>query len=255
MKIHDTHTHIYLDQFKKDRDEVMQRAIEAGVVRCIMPNIDHTTVDDMLAVEEKFKGHCFAAIGLHPCSVKKDFEKELYRVEDWLAKRGFVGIGETGIDLYWDNTFFNQQKEALVIQIELAKRYNIPIILHTRDAITETIDIIEREQDGKLKGVFHCFTGDENEAKEIVELNFFLGIGGVATFKNSGLDKVLASIALDHIILETDSPYLAPVPYRGKRNEPSYTKLVLEKIAQIKQMRKDEIAKITTSNSEQLFKT
>ena len=254
MTIHDTHTHIYLDQFKEDRIEVIEKARDVGVEKMVMPNIDHTTIDEMLEVEESFPGLCMATMGLHPCSVKKNFDQELYIVEDWLSKRKFIAIGETGIDLYWDKTFFEQQREALSVQVRFAKRYQVPIILHTRNSIDETIDIIEKEQDGSLFGVFHCFTGNTEQAKRITELNFYVGVGGVATFKNGGLDKVLPDVDLDRIVLETDSPYLAPVPYRGKRNEPAYTAIVLEKVSEIMQKPENFIASETSANSNKLFK-
>jgi TatD DNase family protein len=219
-----------------------------------MPNIDHTSVDSMLETEAANPGLCLAMMGLHPCSVKKDFQKELYQIEDWLNKRKFIGIGETGIDLYWDKTFLAQQQEALQIQVDWAIKFKLPLILHTRDSFTETYEIIARNRHENLTGIFHCFSGTAEEAKKAIDLNFYLGIGGVSTFKNGGLDKVLPEIPLERIVLETDCPYLAPVPHRGKRNEPAYLKLIAEKVAQIKNIPVDELAEQTTQNAQLLFK-
>jgi len=191
---------------------------------------------------------------LHPCSVKKDFEKELYIVEQWLGKRQFTAIGEMGTDLYWDKTFWEQQKEAFSIQVNWAKQYNLPIVIHSRESIDETIELLEPKLDGKLTGIFHCFSGNLEQAKKIIAMGFYLGIGGVATFKNGGLDKVLPEIDSKHLVLETDSPYLAPVPHRGKRNEPSYLSLVVDKISDIKKISADQLAQDTTNNALQIFK-
>jgi len=207
----------------------------------------------MLETEAQNPELCLAMMGLHPCSVKKDFQKELYLVEDWLQKRKFIGIGETGLDLYWDKTFLAQQQEALQIQTEWAIKHKLPLILHTRDSFPETYENISRNQHENLTGIFHCFSGTAEEAQKAIELNFYLGIGGVATFKNGGLDKILPEIPLEKIVLETDCPYLAPVPHRGKRNEPAYVKLVAQKIAQLKNISVEELARITTQNARQLF--
>ena len=249
----DTHAHIYLDHFKDDVNEVLERCADAGVVRTYLPNIDHTSIDDMMELEHKYPNQCFAMMGLHPCSVNKDFEKELYLVEEWLGKRKFVGIGEIGTDLYWDKTYWPEQQEALKIQLEWAKKYRLPAIVHCRDSIDETIQIIEANKDDRLQGIFHCFTGTEKQARKIIDLGFYLGIGGVATFKNGGLDKVLPQIELEHLVLETDSPYLSPVPHRGKRNEPSYVELVANRIAELKQLELDEVKNITTDNANSIF--
>ena len=179
---------------------------------------------------------CFPMMGLHPCSVKKDFERELYIVEDWLSKRRFSAVGEIGTDLYWDKTFFEQQKEAFMIQVSWAKKYGLPIVIHCRESIDETIELVEQMQDGNLRGIFHCFSGTAEQAKRITKLGFYLGIGGVVTFKNGGLDKVIPEIDLEHMVLETDSPYLAPVPHRGKRNEPCYIPLVAKQNCRIKKV-------------------
>jgi len=254
MKFVDSHAHVYLPEFEKDQSEVLDRAMQSGVSRIVMPNIDHTSIDSMLEMEDRYPEQCYATIGLHPCSVKTDFEKELYLVEQWLGKRKFKAIGETGIDLYWDKTFLEQQIESLKIQIEWAKQFDLPIILHCRDSFEETIEIIESQNDHRLKGVFHCFTGTVKDAERIERLeNFYLGIGGVATFKNGGMDKVLPEIHMEKVLLETDSPYLAPVPYRGKRNESSYIPLIAEKISSLTGKDLEDIAIQTSASSENLF--
>lgn len=250
----DTHAHIYAKQFEKDQDDNIQRAFEQGVNKIYMPNIDHTSIDAMLEVEAKYPENCFAMMGLHPCSVKQDFEKELYKVEDWLNKRSFAAVGEIGTDLYWDKTFYEQQAEAFRIQVEWAKKHQRPIVIHCRDSFQETIDLLTPLMDDKLTGVFHCFTGNVANAQQVIELGFYLGIGGVSTFKNGGLDKVLPEVSLEHLVLETDCPYLAPVPHRGKRNEPAYVPLIAQKLAKIKGVTIAEVAESTTQNAENLFK-
>lgn len=249
----DSHAHIYSEQFKSDRDEAIRKATEAGVTQILMPNIDHTSVEVMLRTESDHPGTCRAMMGLHPCSVQKHFEKELYEVEHWLGKRKFIAIGETGIDLYWDKTFLAQQQEALRIQLTWAKQYQIPIVLHTREAFNETYELVAQAQDGTLQGVFHCFSGTAEEAEKATKLGFYLGIGGVATFKNGGLDKVLPGVALNKILLETDCPYLAPIPYRGKRNEPAYLPLIAKRIAEIKEVSVEELVLNCTANTKKLF--
>lgn len=249
----DTHAHIYAKEFNEDRVEALRRSTESNIQKIVMPNVDHTSIDAMLEVESRNPELCYSTMGLHPCSVKKDFQRELYIVEDWLAKRKFAAVGEIGTDLYWDKTFWEQQKEAFTIQVEWAKKYSLPIIIHCRETLNETIELVEHLQDGKLTGVFHCFTGNNEQAQKIVRLNFFLGIGGVSTFKKAGLDSVLPDVSLDKIVLETDSPYLAPVPHRGKRNEPSYIPLIGQKIAEIKKVSLEEVQHQTTQNALQLF--
>jgi TatD DNase family protein len=249
----DSHAHIYSEQFKPDQQEALRKAAEAGVSQILMPNIDHTSIDAMLQTEGDHPGACRAMMGLHPCSVEKHFEKELYIVEGWLAKRPFIAIGETGVDLYWDKTFLAQQQEALAIQARWARQYQVPIVLHTREAFQETYEVMAREQDGTLRGVFHCFSGTAAEAEQALELGFYLGIGGVATFKNGGLDKLLPQVPLDRILLETDCPYLAPVPHRGKRNEPAYLPLIARRVAEIKDVPLAELAEKTTANCRTLF--
>ncbi|MCU0420973.1 MAG: TatD family hydrolase [Cyclobacteriaceae bacterium] len=248
----DTHAHIYAHEFETDRADMLTRAREQGITKIYMPNVDHASIDAMLEVESRWPG-CVAMMGLHPCSVKKDFEKELYRVETWLNQRAFAAIGEMGTDLYWDKTFWPQQQEAFKIQVGWAKRYQRPLVIHCRESINETLDLLEPLQDGTLTGVFHCFTGNLPQAQRMIALGFYLGIGGVATFKNGGLDQVLPEIDLQHVVLETDSPYLAPVPHRGKRNEPLYLPLIAQRISEIKSVPLSEVQRITTANAHQLF--
>ncbi|MEN8250745.1 MAG: TatD family hydrolase [Bacteroidota bacterium] len=254
MQLVDSHAHIYLNQFDSDLEDTIERAREEGVEAIYMPNIDHTSIDDMLEVSEKYPGYCIPMMGLHPTSVKKGFEKELYLVEEWLNKGGFSAVGEIGTDLYWDQTYWQEQQEALKIQLELAIKHELPFVIHCRDSIDETIELIKPLQHDKLRGVFHCFTGTIEQATQITSMGFKLGIGGVATFKNGGLENVLEETASEQILLETDSPYLAPVPYRGKRNEPSYIINVCEKIASVKRMDASEVGRITSANAVQLFK-
>ena len=254
MILVDSHAHIYSEKFNDDRAEAVRRAGEEGVGKIYMPNIDHTSIDAMLEAEAQFPEVCVPMMGLHPTSVDKNFERELYLVEDWLSKRAFSAVGECGIDLYWDKTFLPQQQEALKVQVELAKKYKLPIVLHTRDSFNETYEIISAAQDGTLKGIFHCFSGTEEEAKKVTELGFLMGIGGVATFKNGGVDKVLPHVELDSLVLETDCPYLAPVPHRGKRNEPVYLPLVAKRVAELMNKDLEEVAEKTTSNALNLFK-
>lgn len=249
----DTHAHIYVDEFKQDRLDMLVRAQEGKVAKIFMPNIDHTSIDNMLELEASQKGQCFAMMGLHPCSVKKDFEKELYRVEEWLSKRKFAALGEMGTDLYWDKTFWEEQKEAFRIQVRWAKKYRLPLVIHCRESLNETIELLEPLADATLTGVFHCFSGSVEQAKKVNNLGFFVGIGGVATFKNGGLDKVIPELDLNYVVLETDSPYLAPVPHRGKRNEPSYIPIIAHKIVEYSKRRVEEIQSITSANAERLF--
>jgi TatD DNase family protein len=250
----DTHAHIYHEDFINDRLDMLHRCEEQQVTRIFMPNVDHESIDGMMELESRFPNRCMAMMGLHPCSVKKDFERELYLVENWLSKRKFSAVGEIGTDLYWDKTFWEQQQEAFLIQVKWAKQYGLPIIIHCRESIDETIALVEKEYDGKLTGIFHCFSGNAEQAERITKLGFFLGIGGVATFKNGGLDKVLPEIDLTHLVLETDSPYLAPVPHRGKRNEPAYIPLVAKRIAEIKNCSIEDVQLNTTRNALKLFR-
>jgi TatD DNase family protein len=249
----DTHCHIYSKEFDNDRADVLARCEQENVSKIFMPNVDHTSIDGMFEAENKWKDVCIPMMGLHPCSVKKDFERELYIVENWLSKREFVAIGEIGTDLYWDKSFWEQQKEAFNIQVGWAKKYKLPIIIHCRESIDETIELVTQLKDDNLTGIFHCFGGTAEQAKKITDLNFLVGIGGAATFKKSGLDLALPEISIDKIVLETDSPYLAPVPFRGKRNEPSYIPLIAQRVAEIKKLPLDEVQELTTKNALQLF--
>ena len=249
----DTHAHIYLEEFDADRDEVLRRAGDNDVRKIYLPNIDHTSIDRMMELEEKSEQVCVAMMGLHPCSVSKDFEKELYIMEQWLGKREFAAIGEIGTDLYWDKTFWEQQKDAFNIQVQWAKQYKLPIVIHCRETLDQTIEMVEHLQDESLSGVFHCFTGSADQANRIKKIGFYLGIGGVATFKNGGLDKVLPDLSLDSIVMETDSPYLAPVPYRGKRNEPGYIPAIAQRVSEIKNVPIDQIKEQTSLNAQRLF--
>jgi TatD DNase family protein len=249
----DTHAHIYLDEFNTDRQEMLERAKQNQVHKILMPNIDAASIDAMLQVEEAHPDTCLAMMGIHPCSVKQDVQRQLYEVETWLSKRRFVAVGEIGTDLYWDKTYWEQQKEAFRFQVNLALKHKLPVVIHCRESLNETIDMIEQLQNGKLTGVFHCFTGNAEQARRITALNFYIGIGGVATFKNSGLDNLVPLIGLDRIVLETDSPYLAPVPYRGKRNEPAYLVYVAEKLARLTGLPREEVMWKTTENALKLF--
>ncbi len=249
----DTHTHVYAEEFKDDRKEMIQKAISVGVDKFYLPNIDSSSIEGMLQLEKDFPGVCIPMMGLHPCSVNESVEEELKIVEEWLAKRKFSAVGEIGIDLYWDKTFFEQQKMAFRKQIDWALKYNYPIVIHCREAFNEIMAVLG-EFEKLPKGIFHCFSGNLEQAQKVIALKTFkLGIGGVVTFKNSGLDKVVEQLDLKHIVLETDSPYLAPVPFRGKRNESAYLINVAEKICGLKNINMKELAEITTKNSNEVF--
>lgn len=249
----DTHCHLYLQEFSNDVGIMINRAINEGVKKFYLPSIDSEVISDMLILEANFPGICFSMMGLHPCSVKENFLEELQIVGDWLKKRKFAAIGEIGLDFYWDRSFEQQQYTAFHRQIEWALQFGLPIVIHSRNSIDHCIDIVKQHQQGSLRGVFHCFSGGFKSAMEIIDAGFYLGIGGVVTYKNSGLAEVVEDISLKHIVLETDSPYLSPVPFRGKRNESSYLKYIVEKLAQIKGVSKEEVAAITTANAEKLF--
>ena len=253
MKIIDTHTHLYLNQFKDDIDKVIQRSIDKGINKFIFPAIDSTHFDDMHDLKNKYPGSIYLMSGLHPVDVKENYKEELGFVVNSLKSHSYVAIGEIGIDLYWDKTFLIEQQEAFRFQIRLAIKNDLPIVIHCREAFDEIFEILDRENCNKLRGVFHCFTGTLEQAKRAIDLGFVLGIGGVVTFKNGGIDKFLNQIDLKHIVLETDSPYLAPVPFRGKRNESSYIVHVVEKLSEIYGLSKEEIAHNTTKNAEKVF--
>lgn len=252
----DTHTHLFLEEFDADRDETIQRALDNGVTKMILPNVDSQKAQLLVEMSQKMPNHLFPLMGLHPSSVKEDYLKELQIVEFFLSKYTFFAIGEIGIDLYWDKTFINEQIIAFRYQISLARKLNLPIVIHVRNSFDEVFEVLETElkENGNLpRGVFHCFSGNSEQAQKAIELGFLLGIGGVLTFKNSGLEKAIQNIPLSNLVLETDSPYLAPTPNRGKRNESAYIPIVAEKLASIFNTTIETIAKITSSNAEKLF--
>jgi TatD DNase family protein len=251
--ITDTHTHLYSEEFDQDRDEMMQRAINAGVTRFFIPAIDAAATQSMYDLEQNYPDYVFLMMGLHPTYVKDNYEEELQHVETELARRKFYAVGEIGIDLYWDKTHLKEQQIAFKRQIQLAKQYKLPIVIHCREAFDEIFEILEEEKSDELFGIFHCFTGTREQALQAISYNMKLGIGGVVTFKNGKIDQFLNEIDLKHIVLETDSPYLAPIPYRGKRNESSYLVNVLAKLSYIYSISEEEIAKITTQNSKDVF--
>ena len=253
MKIIDTHTHLYLNQFKDDIDKVIQRSIDKGINKFIFPAIDSTHFDDMHDLKNKYPGSIYLMSGLHPTNVKENYKEELEFVVNSLKSHSYVAIGEIGIDLYWDKTYLKQQQDAFEFQIRLAIKNDLPIVIHCREAFDEIFEILDKENCSKLRGVFHCFTGTLEQANRAIRLGFKLGIGGVVTFKNGGIDKFLSQIDLKHIVLETDSPYLAPVPFRGKRNESSYITYVIDKLSEIYGLPIKEIASVTTKNAEKVF--
>lgn len=254
MIITDTHTHLYSEAFNEDRKQMIQRAIEANVKRFFIPAIDSSYTEAMFQLEADFPDIVYLMTGLHPTSVKANYKEELDHVETQLFQRRFVAIGEIGIDLYWDKDTLQIQQDAFSYQIQLAKKYKLPIVIHCRDAFDEVFEVLESEKSEDLFGIFHCFTGDFEQAKRAISFNMKLGIGGVVTFKNGGIDKFLNQVDLEHIVLETDSPYLAPAPFRGKRNESVYIVKVLEKLSEIYLLSQEEIASITTENSKAIFK-
>ena len=249
----DTHCHIYLPEFDQDREQMIERARNNGVEEFYLPAIDSSTHLKMLTLEDQMKDGVWAMMGLHPCSVNEKVEEELDLVESWFEKRKFIAVGEIGLDYYWDTSFAEQQKMAMRRQTDLALKYDRPIVIHSRNSIDDCIEIVQEKQNGSLKGVFHCFSGTLEQAKKIIDLGFYLGIGGVLTFKNAGLDKVVGELTLDNLVLETDAPYLAPVPYRGKRNEPAFVSIVAEKLATLKNMQLKEVSAITSANAKKLF--
>lgn len=248
----DTHCHLYSQQFDADRKAMMQRSEEAGVDQFFLPAIDSSTHEAMLQIERDFT-QCQAMMGLHPCSVTANYKEELKIVEEWLSKRPFVAIGEIGLDYYWSIEFAKQQSEAFAIQMQWALDKKIPIVIHTRNAMQPTINAVQPYADAGLRGIFHCFSGTAEEAEQIVNMNFFLGIGGILTYKKSGLPEALTMISLDNLVLETDAPYLPPVPYRGKRNEASYLPFIAQKLAEVKNVSIEEVANRTTANAKKIF--
>lgn len=249
----DSHAHIYLEEFSEDIDVVIQSAKKAGVNKILLPNIDSTTTEAMMKLAEKYPDFCYPMMGLHPCSVKGNFERELRHVEQMLDDYDFIAVGEMGTDLYWDKTFWVEQQEAFNMQCEIAIKHRIPIVIHCRETIDKTIDLVRRWSEKGLTGVFHCFGGTLEQAKKITNMNFHLGLGGVSTFKNAGMDKVIPFLDRSKVLLETDSPYLSPVPYRGKRNEPAYVKRVAERVADLWETSLEEVDSITTLTTKKLF--
>ena len=249
----DTHTHLYAEEFKPDRKILIDKAIANGIKEFYLPNIDSSSIQAMLDLEQELPENCFSMMGLHPCSVKENYQDELKLVQEWLLKRKFIAVGEIGIDLYWDKTFLEEQKIAFRKQIDWALEYSYPISIHCREAFDPIYEIL-RSYKTLPKAIFHCFSGTLEQANKIIELGGFkLGIGGVVTFKNAGIDKVVEQLSLEHIVLETDAPYLAPTPFRGKRNEPGYILEVAKKIAQIKNVSMEQVGKITSENAKYIF--
>ncbi len=256
MQLIDTHAHIYLKDFKEEIDGVLSSAISKGVERIYLPNIDASTVDDLHILSERYPERCFPMMGLHPGSVKENVEEELTRVQDLLfhSERKYLAVGEIGIDLYWDKSFIDEQLMAFRRQIEWARELSLPIVIHVRDAFDEVFEVLDELNDDKLRGIFHCFTGNPEQARRVIAYGGFkMGIGGIVTFKNAGLDKTLEEIPLEHLVLETDSPYLAPSPYRGKQNKPEYLFEIAQKLADIKERKIEYIAEVTSENAFTIF--
>lgn len=253
MILTDTHTHLYYEKDPELRAALMARCLENKVSRLFLPNVDSVSIPLVFSLAEQYPEHCFPMLGLHPCDVKADFKEELATIEREIAQRKVYAIGEIGIDLHWDKTTLSIQKEAFRTQIAWAKQLDLPIVIHCREAFDEIFEILSELKDEKLRGIFHCFSGTLEQAEKVINLGFYLGIGGVLTYKNSGLDQVVAKIPLEHLVLETDSPYLTPVPFRGKPNESSYLIYVAQKLADIKQISIEDIAEITTQNSKLVF--
>lgn len=253
MNIIDTHTHLYGKEFDKDRKETVARANEIGISTFYLPAINSESIPAMLQMEIDFPGQCIAMMGLHPCYVKENWREELTIVKDWLGKRKFAAVGEIGLDFYWDKAFETEQYQAFETQMQLALDYNLTINIHTRNAMQETINRVKPFAESGLKGIFHCFGGSYETAKQIIDMDFSLGIGGVLTYKNAGLPEVLKKVPLEYIVLETDAPYLSPVPFRGKRNESSYLKYVVEKLGDVYGISTEAVADATTANAKKIF--
>ena len=256
IMIIDTHTHLYVEEFDTDYKEVIQRAIDYGVEKFFLPAIDSSYTDRMFRLQKEYPEHVYLMNGLHPCSVKENWQEEIAKVNALVSahSKDFYAIGEIGIDLYWDKTFLEAQKEAFALQIRLAKEYHLPIVIHCREAFEETFEVLEKEKSDDLFGIFHCFTGNKEQALRAISFGLKLGIGGVVTFKNGKIDTFLNEIPLKHLVLETDAPYLAPVPFRGKRNESSYLIYIIKKLAEIYNISENEIIKRTTNNALEIFK-
>lgn len=260
MILTDTHTHIYYEQDAEKSSQLMQRCLKSGVKRLFLPNVNASTIPLVYNMVDNYPAHCFPMLGLHPCDVKAEANEEtaayldeLKQIRQAMETHRFFAIGEIGIDLYWDKTTLAIQQEAFIQQIKWAKEFNLPIVIHCREAFEEIFEILEQQKDEKLRGIFHCFTGNAIQARRVIDLGFYLGIGGVVTYKNAGLDKVVADLDLQHLVLETDSPYLTPVPFRGKPNESSYLTYIAQKVADLKQVSVEEVARITTENSVRIF--
>jgi TatD DNase family protein len=253
MMLIDTHTHLYSKEFKDDIETVIKKAEQEGVTRFYLPAIDSSVIEAMLQLEKQYQGKCIAMMGLHPCYVKENYEHELKIIENWINKRTFAAIGEIGLDFYWDRSFEAQQYIVFSKQIEWAIQKQMPVVIHSRNSTPECIDLIKEKHDGKLKGIFHCFSGSYELAKKIIDMGFYLGIGGVLTYKNAELAGIINKVGIEHLVLETDAPYLSPVPFRGKRNESSYLKYIAEKLAAIKNITVEEVAAITTANAKKIF--
>ena len=253
MRFIDTHAHIYDETILSEIELILNNAKSTGVEKILMPGIDSTCIENMLQLETNFPDQCIAMMGLHPCYVKENYEHELKIVEEWLSKRKFVAIGEIGLDFYWDKNFTQQQHNAFDIQMQWAIDYNTPIVIHTRNAMGATIEAVKPFAKKGLRGAFHCFSGSKESAQQIIEMGFYLGLGGVLTYKNAGVAEAIKDIPMEYLFLETDAPYLPPVPYRGKRNEPAFMIEVAKKLAEVKQLPLHEIAAITTANAERLF--
>ncbi len=253
MILTDTHCHLYSEEFTADIDTVVQHAENEGVQKFYLPAIDSTATEAMLALENRFPGKCIAMMGLHPCYVKENYKQELEAVTHWMKQRKFAAVGEIGLDYYWDKTFVKEQEEAFRMQIEWSIQYEMPIVIHTRNAMQETINIVKEYVPKGVRGIFHCFSGSNESAKEIIKAGFYLGIGGVVTYKKAGLAEVLEQIDLEYLVLETDAPYLTPVPFRGKRNESSYLKYIAARLAEIKNVPVEEVAAVTTANAQKIF--
>lgn len=253
MNLIDTHTHMFSSQFDEDREQIVKQCIESGIETLLLPNINSETIDAMWSLCDLFPKNCFPMIGLHPCDVKEDYQKELDIVVQELKNRKYVAVGEIGIDLHWDKTTLDIQKNAFDQQIKWAIEFDLPIAIHIRESFEEVFEVLEQNIHPKLRGVFHCFTGTLEQAQKAISMGFMLGVGGVVTFKNSGVDKVLENIDLKHLVLETDSPYLAPTPLRGKRNDSRNLQLICDKLAQLNDLESSEVARITTKNAQTLF--
>lgn len=253
MQLVDTHSHLFVEEFQEDRSEVMTRAFESGVNQILLPNIDEDSVNDMLALSRAYPGQCFPMIGIHPTSVKKNYREQVAWVAQWLEKETFYGIGEIGIDLYWDTSLKQQQMEAFALQIELARRHHLPFVIHARNSYDEIFEVLNHLGHQQYKGIFHSFTADIATAQKAIALGFKLGMGGIATFKNAGVDQVIKQVPIEHLVLETDSPYLAPTPKRGKRNESSFITYINKKLAELHEISPEQAAAATTKNARALF--